>query len=79
MRIVAVTIVGLLLATAYPAIAQPINSPPVDLTPTLRRPSRRSPNARRMRRIVSGSRDPPSRREIAFARPALATTGSSSG
>src|SRR5438477_8906442 len=35
MRIVAVTIVGLLLATAYPAIAETINSPPVDLKPTL--------------------------------------------
>jgi len=38
MRILAVATVGLLLATAYPAIAQPVNSPPVDLKPTLTPP-----------------------------------------
>src|SRR6266516_806229 len=38
MRIVAVTIVGLLLATAYPALAEPVDSPPVDLKPTLTPP-----------------------------------------
>jgi TRAP-type uncharacterized transport system substrate-binding protein len=35
---IAVTIVGLLLATAYPAIAQSINSPPIDLKPSLTPP-----------------------------------------
>ena len=38
MRIVAVTIVGLLLATAYPAIAESENSPPIDLKPALAPP-----------------------------------------
>jgi TRAP-type uncharacterized transport system substrate-binding protein len=38
MRIVVATLVGLLLATAYPATAEPINSPPVDLKPALAPP-----------------------------------------
>src|SRR3954447_10234024 len=42
MRIVAVTIAGLLLATACPAIAETINSPPVDLKPP-RAPAKLTP------------------------------------